>query len=657
MNIKFIRIGLLTVSDRVSRGEAIDRSGPALQELIENYLSSHFDIEFSSTKVVPDEIEDIQEVIKEWVDTHSLDVVITTGGTGFGSWDVTPEAIRPLIDKFASGLDITMIATSLKVTPFAMFSRPVCGVRKHSLIITLPGSVNGATENLSAILPGFKHIIELLRGGSGREAHEAVDDSNKEAEINKSKSNLSSQNSCRCSQLDDFQEQTAAVVAGRPRKSLYPMVSVDEAKRLIYRHVSPLNTEETRVGPDLVGRVLSHEVVARESAPSWDASIVDGYAVIASDGPGVYPVTATVTAEKVATRLPNLKTGQICRITTGAPLPPNANAVVMVENTENVRVSDDGEECEVRINQIVVEGENVRNVGCDVHNGEVIMKKGDHISSIGGDIGLLCSVGETSVLTFRRPTVALLSTGNEIVNFDSPDLACGQVRNVNSITLQTALTAIGAKIVDFGVISDDVVSLTSALKKAISVSDVVISTGGVSMGEKDFMKDILVRNLGATIHFGRVKMKPGKPITFATVPANQDPTNHTLTLKEKFLFCLPGNPVSALVTFHVFVVPLLRQLVGMKHYDYPTVTVELSHSIQLDPFRPEYHRAILSYQTSMNNGLSCIKAKSTGQQHSSRMISLKGANGLLILPSGNEIGRRVLEAGEVVNALVISMIE
>ena len=290
---------------------------------------------------------------------------------------------------------------------------------------------------------------------------------------------------------------------------------------------------------------------------------------------------------------------------------------------------------------VVGEGENVREVGSDVEKGELVLAKGEQVSAAGGEIGLLASVGVAEVLVYKRPVVGVLSTGDEIVEHDREGaLRLGEVRDTNRPTLIAAAQDAGYEVVDLGIASDRPGSLEEVLRDALRRVDLVITTGGVSMGELDLLKPTIERALGGTIHFGRVAMKPGKPTTFATVPV-KDNAGERVT---KVIFSLPGNPASALVTFHLFVLPSLHQMSGISPPGLPRVPVVLSHDFPLDKSRPEYHRAIVSVG---RDGV--LSATSTGGQRSSKVGSMKGANALLCMPSGPE----PLRKGAKVEALLV----
>jgi len=246
----------------------------------------------------------------------------------------------------------------------------------------------------------------------------------------------------------------------RHRSSPYPMLSVEDALSLISTHAPAPKTETIPLSHQAVGHVLAADVHAAESVPAFRASIVDGYAIRWPAGgktstKGTFVVAFASHAQ--GADVPELELGKIARITTGAPLPPGANAVAMVEDTALVSLTDDGkEEAEVEIlTDEVKDGENVREVGSDVQAGQVIMKAGEGISAVGGEFGLLASVGTRDVTVCRKPIIGVLSTGDEIVPFDRPGaLKLGEVRDTNRPTLLTAVQAQGFEVIDLGIASD-----------------------------------------------------------------------------------------------------------------------------------------------------------------------------------------------------------
>ncbi|EQB53915.1 molybdenum cofactor synthesis domain-containing protein [Colletotrichum gloeosporioides Cg-14] len=685
-----LKVAILIVSTTASKDPSTDKSELVLKDVIEQEGGGKWVV--TDSKIVPDLVPQIQRQIMLWADVGLEDganLILTTGGTGFAVSDSTPEAVSALIHRPAPGLVHGMIAASLAVTPFAMMSRPVAGVRNKTLIITLPGSPKGAKENLQAVLKTLPHACVQAAGADSRILHqggvkklEAEAGISQDAAAPKVQKDHSHSHShthdhghnhghshghshgndhkhghshghghgslVRHTKPGDnpLSNDPSLGPSRRYRESPYPMLEVDDALRLIQDFTPEAEIVTSLVDVKIVNSVLAEDVTARENVPAFRASIVDGYAVVVpKDGnmKGVFPVTAVSHAAPGEAK--TLKEGEIARITTGAPLPPGATSVIMVEDTIlKSKTADDKEEKEVEIlAEGVKPGENIREIGSDVKEGNLILKKGEQISGVGGEIGLLASVGVAEAKTYKRPVVGILSTGDEIIEPDRPGgLRLGEVRDTNRITLMSAARQWGFDVVDLGIARDKPGSLEENLREGLRRSDLLITTGGVSMGELDLLKPTIERSLGGTIHFGRVAMKPGKPTTFATVPVK----NNAGERVTKTIFSLPGNPASALVTFHLFVIPALHKLSGIVPTGLPKVPVTLSHDFTLDKQRAEYHRAVV---TVGKDGL--LSASSTGGQRSSKVGSLRSANALLALPKGTE-----LKKGTKVEALLMGEI-
>ena len=349
---------------------------------------------------------------------------------------------------------------------------------------------------------------------------------------------------------------------------------------------------------------------------------------------------------------PPLAEGTIARITTGAPLPPNANAVVMVEDTSIVSTTADGsEEATVEIlTEAIQAGENVREPGSDIQLNALVLPKGTPITSLGGEIGLLAAAGIHTVPVFTKPRVGVLSTGDEVTD-TSPNqqdpLSGGQIRDSNRPSLLSLLHGwnLCAAVVDLGIARDTPPdALERALRSAFATHDldVVVTTGGVSMGELDLLKPTVERAMGGTVHFGRVRMKPGKPTTFASVPVKGAGSGERV---ERLVFGLPGNPASAVVTANLFVLPALRRRVGLEgRGGLERVLVRLEARVKCDGARVEYHRVLVRCG---REGV--LLAASTGMQRSSRVGSLARANALLVLPEREGW----VEEGEMCEALMM----
>jgi molybdopterin molybdotransferase len=402
------------------------------------------------------------------------------------------------------------------------------------------------------------------------------------------------------------------MVSMRPIRtsSPYAMVAVEEALSTILAYAATLPAEPI-ASLDADGRVLAEDVVSGAPLPSSPRSAVDGYAVRSVDSGERALISGEVTAGRQ--EAVTIAAGQAVRIMTGAPLPAGADAVVMVEET----AERDGQ-VEIRVGAQA--GANVHRTGQDIEAGQPVLSRGTVLRA--PEIGLLATVGRVRVAVHRQPRVAVLATGDELVEpWEEPPPGC--IRDSNRYAVLSAVRETGALPTWSGIARDDEADLEAAFERALENADVVITSGGVSMGTRDLIKPLLERR--GTIHFGRVNFKPGKPLTFASVD-------------DRLVFGLPGFPVSSLVTFEVFVRPALLQMQGRAQVTRARVEVELLHDLHPDHGRPEYQRAVVSWQSGR------LVARTTGGQGSSRLLSMAGANALLeIRPADHPVpaGQRV----------------
>jgi len=625
-----VKVGILTVSDRCSRGEAEDKSGPNLEKLVR--ASTSLNVKEVLCECVPDEPNEIKRVLLQWCDTEKAHLVLTTGGTGFSPRDLTPEVTMEVIERPAQGLTLRMLSESLKVTPMAMLTRGACGIRKGTVIINLPGSLKASQECFQFVLPALPHAIEVLRGSPNvAVTHASMENPAHSSGVPSG----GTQHNCPHKSHGRIVRDLSKV-AERDRHSPFPLVPMDKALSMVMDNADCLPKTVIPL-EDSLGYILASDVFAKEPFPPFPASVKDGYAVLASDGPGERVVLGPVTAGEITTS--RVVSGHVMRITTGAPVPPGADAVVQVEDTELLDSDNDGRtEKKIRILSSPKPRQDIRPIGFDVSKGQQVLS---HFQKLGpAELGMMASLGLTNVEAFQKPKVAVLSTGNEVVKAGEV-IREGQIRDSNKIALKSLINSHGFEAIDLGIAADTPQDLESKLSAGLEKADVIVSSGGVSMGEKDYLKPVLEGLLGATIHFGRVFMKPGKPTTFATTTVNG---------KKKLIFALPGNPVSAMVTFNLFVLPALCKMAGSQCPKLTKVKAKLPQEVNLDP-RPEYHRVVLSWKP----GEAVPSAVSTGSQCSSRLLSMRTANALLVLPPRSDDLTRI-EAGEIVDALIIGEI-
>jgi molybdenum cofactor synthesis domain-containing protein len=399
------------------------------------------------------------------------------------------------------------------------------------------------------------------------------------------------------------------------------MILIEEALALMERNVQLLPAVPMPFDQAL-GLVLAEDIFAAEPMPPFPAASVDGFAVIAADGPGPRRIVGEQMAGYVAEM--RVEPGTAARVTTGAPIPPGADTMVMVEQTEETNG-----QVQLLTDELQL-GSNIRPVGQDIEIGQLVLPRGTVLGP--AELGLLGTVGKTEVAVYRRPKVAVMSTGDEIVEpHESPQP--GQIRDANRFTLMGAVRQAGAEPVDLGIVKDKANSLQATIERGLAEADALLTSGGISMGQLDLVKPYLASR--GTVHFGRVNTKPGKPVTFATVDG-------------KPCFAMPGFPVSALVSFEVFVRPALLKMAGHTRIYRPREKAVLAHYTSHTAARTEFQRVVLT-----RRGDGMLVASTTGFQGSGRLLSMVGANGLIVLPHG----QGDFEAGAVVEAVVLGPVE
>ena len=404
------------------------------------------------------------------------------------------------------------------------------------------------------------------------------------------------------------------------------MIQVEEALERILSRVSVLRPERVEL-PGALHRVLAERVAADRDIPALPNASMDGYAVRSAETRGAAAaapvrlvVAGRVTAGVVAGRA--LGTGEAFRIFTGAPLPDGADGVIPQEE-----VREDGGT--LLVPRPVRLGEFVRPRGEDMQAGETVLEPGRLLTA--ADMDLLATLGRVQVSVGRRPQVGILSTGDEIVDLGGP-LEPGQIPNSNTYSLMAQVAEAGAEPVNLGVAKDRLEDIEARLRWGLGC-DALISSAGVSVGEHDFVKAALAR-LGAEQHLWLVDMRPGKPIAFATIP-----TERKAALP---VFALPGNPVSAMVTFELFVRPAILRMAGHERLDRPVIRARALAPIPNPGRRRGYLRVTL---TAQDDGCG---ARLTGDQSSGILRSMVAADGLAVVP-----GDTTIEPGGQVKVMLL----
>lgn len=599
-----MKFSVITVSDSCSNGTATDTSGPHLVSLVKEKLDAT-DVNYL---VVPDEANVIQKLLIYQCDVLKVRAVFTTGGTGFAPRDVTPEATRAVLTKEAPQLTMAMTLTSLEKTKFAVLSRAVCGVREKTLIVNFPGSKKAVDECFHSIVNVIPHILQLMADEipKVKETHRKIQSGEGHVHV--------------CPH--------ATGKGGDDRNSPYPMLEVVDALEII---MSTIATQK-----------IPRKQISRVNIPPFRASVKDGYALKSSGDKGVKRVVGYVAAGNGIIR-DYFDIDQCYKINTGAPVPDQADAVIQIEDTKLISTDNDIEKI-IEVLSSPSPNLDIRSIGSDLRMGEDVFEHRYPLDA--AQRSLLASIGET--INVGQLRIAVISTGDELVHpyGDGAQAVTmeGKIFDSNTTMLVQLLRQFGFTeeqcLVSQIVVQDDYQSLRKQIEVLTGSVHAILCTGGVSMGDKDFVKPVL-KDLGYDLKFGRVNMKPGKPFTFAS----KDITR---------FFGLPGNPVSAFVTFHLFALPALRKYLAtlnqttfnLAKCHLPKITVKLlTESYELDP-RPEYARASI-----VSKGGE-LWAQITGQQISSRLKSIVEADVLLQLPARSP-SKTTIVRGESVTALTL----
>lgn len=401
------------------------------------------------------------------------------------------------------------------------------------------------------------------------------------------------------------------------------MIPVKEARDIVLGQIPLLGSERVDLFSAL-GRVLAEDVLAPHDVPPHNNSAMDGYAVRSEDVKGALranPVKLEVIEDLPAGYVSQHPVGkqQAIRIMTGAPIPEGADAVVRVEDTER------GENNHVLIFTELAPQHDMRLAGEDIRKGDVILKKGKVIRP--AEVGLFASIGRSSIQVYQRAQVAILSTGDELLNIDEP-LQPGKIMNSNSYSLAAMVLETGAIPIQLGIARDTRADLEEKFSYGIR-ADIIISSGGVSVGDYDLVKDILNKT-GSEMQFWKVCMKPGKPQAFGSIAGK--PT-----------FGLPGNPVSSMVSYEVFVRPALLKMMGHTQIYRTVISATIEEDVHKRDGRKEFVRVTLRRKGEK------YLASTTGVQGSGILSSMSKANGLAVI----EEERMVVRAGEDVPVMVL----
>lgn len=397
------------------------------------------------------------------------------------------------------------------------------------------------------------------------------------------------------------------------------LMPVDQAKQIIWQQAKPIDGQEDCELSESLDRVLAEDVFAPFDVPAFDNSAMDGYAIIAADLASHDQLLQIGKSFAGKPYMATLKNGECVRIMTGAMLPSGADTVVMQENAY-------AQGPQISFNAQIKKGDAIRRAGEDIAKDSKVLSGGSKISAM--DIGLLASLGINKLKVRRKLKVAVVSTGDELVDVkQSRNLNKGKIYDSNRPALMAMLAKLNVEVIDFGIIEDDLQKLQEVFTHADQQADVVLTSGGVSVGEADYTKEVLLAM--GQIHFWKLAIKPGKPLAYGQLP------NSTF-------FGLPGNPVSAMVTFHQIVLPTLELLSGKT----PTLHLQYSAtsygSFTKKAGRTDYQRGICWHDPQQG-----LLVKSVGKQGSGLLSSMSRANCYVVL----EQFRGKVAQGETVTVL------
>ena len=400
------------------------------------------------------------------------------------------------------------------------------------------------------------------------------------------------------------------------------MIALEEAQAKVNRELRVLAPADVPLAESL-GMVLAETVAATEDIPPFANTAMDGFAVRAADtvgasktNPVTLPVVSTIPAGSVAPRA--LAAGETMRIMTGAPLPEGADAIIMVELTRPAGF-------DVDLLAEVPEGNHIRPAGDDIGTGTEIFHPGTVLGP--GQLGVLASLGRTHVTVYPRPRVGVMSTGDELVEGSEP-LEPGQIRDSNRLTLLSLAREAGFTPVDLGLVRDNEKAIEDTLRRGVATCDAVITSGGVSMGDFDYVKAVLSRV--GEFSWMQVAIKPAKPLVFGL-------------LDDVPVFGLPGNPVSSMVSFELFARPGLRRMMGRLDAERPRVQAVAAEALKRHPDGKTHFSRVAVTEDGDE-----FRVRSSGGQGSHQLMGMATANGLAVLPDGEGV-----EAGATVEVMLL----
>jgi len=417
------------------------------------------------------------------------------------------------------------------------------------------------------------------------------------------------------------------------------MISVEQALEKILGYVDTLNDEEKPI-LDCPGQVLAEDIYSDIDVPPLDNSAMDGYAVQSKDtrgasqkSPRFLRVIDTVAAGSIPKS--ELKPGTAIRIMTGAPTPKGTDSVVRFEDTDETQREKSSTEIGIMVE--VKPGKNIRRAGEDIARGTLVLSQGRIIRP--SEVGVLASLGRSAVRVIRRPTVAILATGDELVEVSQP-LPTGKIYNSNAYSVAALVRRYGGIPKLLGIASDSEDSVVTKLRQGLD-ADMLITIGGVSLGDYDVVKDVLAKQ--GKVSFWTVRIKPGKPVAFGMIKG-RDQAGRVANIPH---IGLPGNPVSSMVTFELFARPAILKMLGKKNLTKPTIEAVIEDPVVNNDGRRVFSRTVVEKRGNQ------YFARLTGPQGSGILTSMTSANGLVIIPED----KPGVNKGDIVQVMMLDWSE
>lgn len=615
--------------------------------------------------IVEDDKENIIRTLRSILNNDVKNVlIITVGGTGLCPRDVTPEASSAVYDKHCNGISTALLKNSLRYSAHAALSRLTAGISGECLIVNFPGKLKACQECFSYLKGFLQHGIDQVRSNyeAIKETHlldnkpidtksipelhpkpiipvvEQEPDSSclltaSELIINfdSNKQNFSPANSTGVSLMDTIIDSSCEIdqLKSSTTESPYPLVEYDDALRIMNNVTLDYRAKEVKIDLNnyqhALGATLVHDLTPKSLIPPHNVSTMDGYVCHVPKLCQKYSSNIGFCRASIVENLIEFeklqqdstgKQNMFCfQVNTGERVPESNFVVIPFEETGGKTTSH------VLLNKIPPSNKYVRVKGCDLSE-SYVMKAGTVIGPV--QLAILMQMGYTEVKAFQRPTIGILSTGDELVNSNTAiTLDSTKVIDTNGPLLLSFFSSKGFQVTSCGIARDTQTSVSLKLEASLKICNILCITGGASMGTKDHVKDA-IKEIGGTIHFGRVNIKPGKPVAFASVVRNNE---------TKFIFSLPGNPVSAYITSLVLVIPFIERisrktLPSITHIGEPvTVKIEeLSELNQSYEFDGRYEFIRARFVDGQVN-----KVEVMNPQHSSCIRSLEGCNCLLLI--------------------------